>query len=104
MSPKQFWCPLLLLAIIVNCKFVDCSKGDPCRTPKENLEVIIDGVPLDAPLPTPEPELAAKAGLLPTPTSVTPALLPTPDDPEKKVCNWFHDLSFVHRSFFDCSR
>ncbi|XP_063677657.1 uncharacterized protein LOC134813721 [Bolinopsis microptera] len=62
------------------------------KTPKENLEVIIDGVPLDAPLPAPEPEIAAKAGLLPTPTSVTPALLPTPDDPEKKISEKLDNL------------
>ena len=53
------------------------------RTPKEDLEVIIDGVPLDAPMPNApsESDSSAKAPLLPT-----PALLPTPDqDPEKKV-------------------
>ena len=57
------------------------------RTPKENLEVIIDGVPLDAPLPKQEQEgPPPKPGLLPTPTSGPPAaLLPTPTDPEKKV-------------------
>ena len=49
--------------------------------------MIIDGVPLDAPLPKQELEgPPPKTGLLPTPTSGPPtALLPTPDDPEKKV-------------------